>query len=240
MGIKETCRAVTLALLLIWASTAHAWGEYERVACLTDQQQLPVYQIAIDYTTQGRSLATAVVVAPGYALTASHAVDGDVKMISILTPQGPRAATLIASDPINDLALLSLETTGMEMLPFYTVAVRPGELVYTVGFAGDAGISYKGPVLVDSGGHLTIGAPVFPGMSGGAVVICNDGKPYLAGIIESFNYRITRRWIEETPRHTKIYERIVNDGTSNGPSGQLAFWFTEYAIEHNEKREKNQ
>ena len=230
-------RKILVAVLATFLLTG--WGEYERVSCLNDQERLPVYKILSD-DGSGMSNATAVIVAPGFALTAAHAVDGNLKSVSVLTPEGPRAASRVALDPVNDLALLKLDTIGLEALPFHTATLALGELIWTVGFAGDGGISYKGPVLGISGGHLRVGAPVFPGMSGGAVVVCKDDRPYLAGTISSFNYRITRRYTETAPGKSTVFERTVNDGTSNAPGGQLGFWFTEWAIEEEEKREKEQ
>lgn len=228
---------ITLALLATFLLTG--WGEYERVECIGDKERLPVYQLIIDFE-KGGGQASGVMVADGYVLTAAHAVDGDPLTISVITPEGPRAASRIASDPVNDLSLLAVETTGMSPLAFYREAPEPGQVIWTAGFAGDAGITYKGPILAVTGGHLKMGAPVFPGMSGGAVIACEDGVPYLAGINSSFNYRITRRYTEMTEEKIKVFERVVNDGTSNAAGGMMALWFTEYAIEMHKKREQEQ
>lgn len=226
----------TIASLLL---TGAGWGEYDRIDCLGDDEQLPVYRIHVQFASGGGH-ASAVVVGDGYALTAAHAVDGSPTAVSVITALGPRSASVIASDPINDLALLSVNTSGISPLAFYREQPQPNTQVWTAGFPGNNGTSFSGPVLEVKGGHLRIGAPVMSGMSGGAVVLCEEGIPYLAGIISSFNYRITRRYteIEEGKQH--VFERVVNDGTSNAPGGMMVVWFTEYAIELHKKREQEQ
>jgi hypothetical protein len=138
------------------------------------------------------------------------------------------------------MALLALNTDGLDVLPFSQRDLKPGETVWTVGYAGTAGSSYKGNILEVIGGHARISAPVFPGMSGGAVVSCEDGYPRMSGTITSFNYRVTRTWTTIVPGKESTFERVINDGTSNAPIGMMPVWFTEYAIEMYEDNKKRE
>jgi len=242
MGFFRKAAQLALSTLAIILLTGAGFGQYERIDCIGPDDQLPVYRLRVDFQ-EGAGHASVVIVAPGYALTASHAVNGHPTTISVLTPEGPRAASVVASDPINDLALLAVDTTGISPLAFFRDDLKPNRRVWLAGFPGDAGTSFSGPILGVLGGHLKIGAPVFPGMSGGAVIACEKGVPYLAGTIVSFNYRISRTWTEITPEQKQIFERVVNDGTSNAPGGMMLVWFTEFAIDMhkiNNKREQEQ
>ena len=235
MGIKEATQTIALSLLAVFLLTG--WGEFERIECLDDYERVPVYQLSVTSPT-GSGLASAVIVAPGYALTASHAVEDNPPSILVLTPSGPRKATRVASDPSNDLALLALDTTGLVPIEFYQGVIEVERVIWTAGFAGDAGITYKGLILVYQGGRLTVGAPGFPGMSGGAIITCEDGSPYLAGIISSFNYRTYINQVYMIPGGLTIYQQDINDGTTNGPGGLILPVFTEYAKELYEEKER--
>ena len=243
MGIirKTTRLAIsTLALILL---TGAGFGQYDRIECIGPDDQLPVFRLHSQYLT-GEGYATAIVIADGYAVTAAHAVSGQPIAVSVITPEGPRAASVLARDPVNDTALLSVETTGISPLAYYRADLEPNTTLWAAGYAGETGTTLSGPLLGVSGGHLKVGAPVFPGMSGGAYITCEGGIPRVAGLITSFNYRISRRWTEITPEKKEIFERIVNDGTGNGPSGQMLGWFSDFAIKmhesNNKKREQEQ
>ena len=214
------------------------WGSYERIGCLSDDEQLPIYRIRVESEKPG--WATAVIVAPGYALTAAHVVRGDLKSISVLTPKGPRAASRAVLDRRNDLALLSLDTTGLSTMPITDSALPVGTTLWTAGFRGEEGITFKGPLIQLKAGYIIVGAPVFPGMSGGPVVACEDGRAMVAGIIISFNSRTIRRWRSIDDTGTIIHEFVVNDGSTNAPGGGITYVFTQYAIELYESREKEQ
>ena len=211
------------------------WGDYERVECLSDQEQLPVYKVTVELEHREGS-ATVVIIAPGYALTAAHVVRSPVLSISVLTPKGPRAASVVSVDTLNDLALLTLDTRGLGYLPVYAGDLAPGRIIWTAGFPEEGGISFRGPLLRAEEGLLIVGALVFPGMSGGPVIVCEGGRPYMAGSISSFNYRLYRRW--PLPRGG-VHEEIVNTGTGNAVGGLLISVFIDYAIElYEEEREK--
>ena len=224
---------IVAALAMVFLT---GWGDYERVECLKDDEQLPVYQARVELE-HNKGWATVVIIAPGYALTAAHAVREPVLSISVLTSEGPRAALVASRDETNDIALLSLNTQGLGFLPVSPDNPKVGSTVWTVGFPEGDGISFKGPVLEDEKGLLVVGAPVFPGMSGGPIVACEGGEPIMVGSIQSFNYRIYRHW--ETPFGGN-HEEVINTGTSNATAGAIISVFTQYAIEHYESREKEQ
>jgi len=235
-AVRQAAKLAIPAFALIFLT---GFAQYDRIDCIGPQDQLPVYRIHMQFD-DGSGHASAVVVQDGYALTAYHAVSGQPAAVSLLTPEGPRAASVIAADPINDIALLAVDTSGISPLAFLRAELKPNRKVWVTGYAGEAGTSFSGPILAIIGGHLKIGAPVFPGMSGGAVITCDKGIPYVAGLVTSFNHRISRRWTQITPEQKQIFERVVNDGTSNGPSAIMLVWFIEYAVEMYESREQEQ
>ena len=130
-------------------------------------------------------------------------------------------------------------SVGLEMLSINHGPIKVGQRLWNIGYPSKNGpVSYGGPLLAIQGGNFVIGAPAFPGMSGGAVVGCWRGTPVLMGIIESFNMREieNNRTIEEGK---EIIERTtVNVGTSNAPHYMLLLMFTEVAIANLETREQ--
>ena len=137
----------------------------------------------------------------------------------------------MASDRVNDMALLKMDTTGLESLPLALGSIEIGQRMWMVGHPSREGpVSYGGPLLAIRGGHLTVGAPVFAGMSGGGIIGCQDGTPVLMGIIQTFNFREVSYERETKDNKTIVTRTIVNLGTGNGTSYTLLTWFTEFAI----------
>lgn len=257
--IGKAARASAIfALFAIAQVNAATLTDYSRVECLADGQQLPIYSIHSYYAYEEDDPATpedergfienefnssAVIIRPGYALTTQHSVSGSYDSIIVHTPLGDREAVVMAADPVNDMALLRLDTKGLENLPISREPVKIGQRLWNVGYpSSDKPVSYGGTLLAIPGGALKVAIPAFPGMSGGGIVGCSDGVPVLAGIIQSFNLRRQSYRRVITEEKTVIKETLVNLGTSNGPSNLLLFWFVEFAIamEEVEQQEREQ
>lgn len=246
MGLFRKAAKFTLSSIALVGLTGASLTDYSRVACLVDQQQLPVYRLVSSYAytednpetpkderkfIEHEYESSTVVFRPGYILTTAHSVKGRYDSIVVKTPLGDREAVRIASDPVNDMALLEMDTTGLQMLPISPGPLKIGQRLWNVGYPlGDGPVSYEGALLSIRGGSLVIGAPAFPGMSGGAAVTCRENRPVLAGIIKSFNLRVLSMKTETKDGRTLIYSREINTGTSNSTGFMQLLWFTEFAI----------
>lgn len=142
---------------------------------------------------EGRAAAsgTGFIVADGRALTNNHVVEGCAHM-SARNASGQRAtATVLATDPRRDLALLAVPPAFGPVLIFRdSPAVQRGETVITYGFPL-TGVLSSGPSLTtgdvsaltglrDNGLHFTITAPVQPGNSGGPLM---DAQGHVVGVV---------------------------------------------------------
>lgn len=246
MGSFRKAARLALSAIAAIGLTGATLTDYSRVECLAPQQQLPIYGLTSSYAFEEDDPATpedereyieheyhssSVVFRPGYVLTASHSVAGPYDSIVVHTPLGDREAVRIASDPVNDMALLQMDTTGLQMLPINRKGVKLGQQMWNVGYPTlERPVSFSGPLLGVRGGSLYLGIPAFTGMSGGGVVGCSNGEPVLMGIIESFNMRLVSIERENEEGKTIIRENSVNLGTSNAPNYMLLLWFTEFAI----------
>ncbi len=136
-----------------------------------------------------RTSGSGVVVAPGRVVTNHHVVDG----CSRLQVAGRGAATLRASDPRADLALIDWEGADAEVggtpVALRDEAAQVGEPVTVVGYplAGLlSGINVTTGIVSSAGGPrgdrrlLQITAPIQPGNSGGPLL---DGAGRLLGVV---------------------------------------------------------
>ena len=134
----------------------------------------------------GEATGTGVVLtADGEILTNSHVVEGATTVkVRFAGETEPREATILASDPGNDLALLKIDATGLKPALFAQVgSVRVGDAVVAIGYALDldggpsvtSGIvsALKRTIITDSGalnGLIQTDAPISSGNSGGPLV----------------------------------------------------------------------
>jgi S1-C subfamily serine protease len=139
------------------------------------------------------STGTGFVVAERRVMTNHHVVDGCVEMRA-RTPGGQEIrATVIASDPQRDLAVLRTDAEAGPALAFRRVpAIRRGEGVVTYGFPL-TGLLSSGPTLTtgeisamagirDNTQQFQISAPVQPGNSGGPLL---DMMGNVVGVVVS-------------------------------------------------------
>ncbi len=131
-----------------------------------------------------------IVSSSGHVLTAAHVV-ANASMISVITAQGTKSATVVRIDAPNDLAVLKLDDGTYPVLPVASSRrVRLGQAVATIGFPniGIQGFSPKltrGEIsslngLGDDPRGWQISVPVQPGNSGGPLL---DENGHLIGVV---------------------------------------------------------
>ncbi len=121
----------------------------------------------------------------GFVLTNHHVVE-DCPTIRLQTARGSKNATVIASDKINDLAVVRADLGEMKPLPFREGrGIRPAETVLLVGFPYSGMLATSPNVstgavsalagLQDDTRFLQISAPIQPGNSGGPLLDTSGG-----------------------------------------------------------------
>lgn len=131
----------------------------------------------------------------GYIVTNNHVVDGASKVEVILNNNKTYPATVVGTDPATDVAILKIDATGLQVVPFGdSDKLRLGQWVIAIGSPYDlrstitAGIvSAKGRQMQHGPGEsqfkiesfIQTDAAVNPGNSGGALV---NQKGELVGV----------------------------------------------------------
>jgi S1-C subfamily serine protease len=139
-----------------------------------------------DASGQGEASGTGVVLtSDGEILTNAHVVEGATKVsVRFAGETEPRTATVLASDPGNDLALLKIEATNLKPATFAQPGtIRIGDQVIAIGYALalDGGPSVtsgiisalKRTIITESGalnGLIQTDAAISSGNSGGPLV----------------------------------------------------------------------
>ena len=134
---------------------------------------------------EGQSSGTGFLVAPGLLITNQHVV-ADCQRIDVVSPDGRRAARVVDSDDLIDLALLRVSGLSGPIAPIRRPgSVRLGEPAYAFGFPltgllSEGGNFTTGVVsglrgMRDAANQIQISTPVQPGNSGGAVVDSSGG-----------------------------------------------------------------
>lgn len=144
------------------------------------------------------SAGSGVVVAPGLVLTAAHVVAG-MDRIDVVVQRRTRGAQLISRDTSIDLALLAVDTSGLEPLQWRRSALDETTPVWAVGYAfGKRLKTGKGKFRTVANRLIYTSAPVNFGQSGGGLLSCENGQHVLTGIIRAFgatkkNGKLVRR-----------------------------------------------
>ena len=144
---------------------------------------------------EGESVGTGVIInSNGELLTNAHVVEGaKTVQVRLMNETEPRRGTVLASDPMNDLALVKIQATGLTAAVFAdSTKVRLGDPVVAIGYALnlDGGPSVTSGIVsalartitTDSGaldGLIQTDAAISSGNSGGPLV--ND-KAQVIGI----------------------------------------------------------
>lgn len=125
-----------------------------------------------------------VISSDGYIVTNNHVVDGATKIEVTFNDKHKRTATIIGNDPSTDLALIKVDTKGLEYLTFAdSDKVRVGEWVLAVGnpfnltstvTAGIVSAKARNINILGDGStiesFIQTDAAINPGNSGGALV----------------------------------------------------------------------
>jgi serine protease Do len=155
-------------------------------------------------TTQSEDIAYGsgfIFSADGYILT-NHHVIADADTLTVVMNDGTEyPATVIGSDSYNDIAVLKIEATGLNVMPIGdSDSVKVGEMAIAIGnplgedLSGSVTVGYISAVnrLVQSNTYLQTDAAINPGNSGGPllnasgqVIGVNALKSTLAGYDES-------------------------------------------------------
>ena len=159
------------------------------VAAVTERLRPSVVAVSSDITDKtggGEGVGTGVVLtADGQILTNAHVVEGATEVrVRLAGERDPRPAKVLARDTGNDLALLSVDVTGLVPATFADPGnVRVGDEVIAIGFAldldGEASVTLgiisalDRTVLTEAGaldGMIQTDAAISSGNSGGALV----------------------------------------------------------------------
>ena len=138
------------------------------------------------------STGTAFSVAPQLLITNHHVISG-CRAVSVITPEGRRAASVVSAEASIDLALLRVFGMRGAVANLRTPrSVALGETVSVFGFPLTGTLSSSGNFtgglvsslqgLRNAAGEIQITAPVQPGNSGGPVM---DASGLVVGVVQS-------------------------------------------------------
>lgn len=138
------------------------------------------------------SSGTAFAVAPGFLITNQHVI-AECSSVDVISPDGRRTASIVATDAQIDLALLRVSgIKGATARLRSPRNIRLGESVMVFGFPLAGSLSSSGNFtsglvsalrgLNDTAGELQITAPVQPGNSGGPLM---DASGLVIGVVQA-------------------------------------------------------
>ncbi|NVK31424.1 MAG: trypsin-like peptidase domain-containing protein [Gammaproteobacteria bacterium] len=143
------------------------------------------------------NVASGVVVAKGYLLTAAHVVV-DAHKIEIEVPGRRVKAYVTMFDEVSDLALLSADTSGLKPLPLGFDVPEHDSPVWAVGYPlGGHQVATFGFFEGMFDGGLRTTADVQSGQSGGALVNCRNGRLEVVGVIRGYGAYQTASGVEK-------------------------------------------
>ena len=132
------------------------------------------------------SYASGVVINQNRVLTAAHALSPAHRVYVRIGGQY-RQARIMLLDRREDLAMLSVDTTGIVPLP--VAAADPGtdEPVWAVGYPrAKAKETTPGKLTKNAAGSLHASASIDLGQSGGGLLLCNNGSYILGGMLRGY------------------------------------------------------
>ena len=154
--------------------------------------------------------ASGVVIGEGAVVTAAHILSPGVSVRVAADWGRPRPASVVAVDEHADLALLTVDTSGIPTIDLGTSALREGETVWAAGYPRNAEMHIiTGSYLAPYGDRLEIDAWVDSGQSGGALFHCHRGRHRLAGIVHGYIARVSDGRQVNTGRSVSISHASV-------------------------------
>ncbi len=234
--------------------TADVRASYERhldSALLLHREEdirMPINSNALDNAQKGeRVQGTCFLISPGYLVTNFHCVDG-AKEITVKGIDGDfttkYGASVVATDPSNDLALLRIGNKNLKFLPLPaaigSTGIAQGQKVYALGFPaakimGEEVKITEGIISSKSGagGDISkyqISAAVNHGNSGGPLI---DEQGNLVGVIyakstiaESAGYAIKGSYLEAFLKNIDGFEypNLSNTMKDTSFTDKVALW----------------
>ncbi len=132
------------------------------------------------------SHASGVVFAPGKVLTAAHAVQGAGRFF-VRIGEDFRLATLLFVDHATDLAVLSVDTPGIEPIALADHDPSDRQPVWAAGYPrAQAMATSVGVFQKHRDGALHTSAPIDSGQSGGGLLACSRGTYRLVGLLRGY------------------------------------------------------
>ncbi|MGF1547971.1 MAG: trypsin-like peptidase domain-containing protein [Thiotrichales bacterium] len=171
-------RSVLLLVMVSWATGALAMD-----VCETPRTDVlgSVVRVVGDGVE-----GSAVVVADGRVITAAHVID-DVADIQINFDGIHRPARVLSIFPDRDVALLAVDTRYARPIALLDRLPYIDETVWAVGYPlGGNQIASSGRFKEEVRGDLHSSASVNHGQSGGALLVCENGRYAVAGMITAF------------------------------------------------------
>ena len=134
------------------------------------------------------SRASGVVFAPGRVLTAAHALQGADRFFVQVDPEDDfRKARLVSVDHAADLAVLAVETAGIEPIALAAADPTDRQPVWASGYPrAEAMVTSVGVFQKHREGALHTSAPIDSGQSGGGLLACSRGTYRLAGLLRGY------------------------------------------------------
>jgi len=147
--------------------------------------------------TDRGSHASGIVFATDRVLTAAHAI-ADGGRFFVRVGEGYRMADLLLLDRTTDVAVLGVDTLGIEPLPISEHAPLERQPVWAVGFPREAGrTTTSGVFQRNREGALHTSAPIDSGQSGGGLLACEHGVFSVLGMLRGFGaYRSGERYVK--------------------------------------------
>jgi hypothetical protein len=198
-------------------TTVASWAQQTTDASSLYEKLSPSVWTVVVSGGAGRSLGSAVVVAPGRLVTNCHVLSGG-RTIEITHSNVSYGARLLAPDAARDLCLLSVENfhaPAVEIAP--SASIKIGQRVYTIGSPlgqqntlGDGLVS---GFASDSDGvphWIQFSAPISHGSSGGGLF---DVQGKLVGLTTSLvdpskaeylNRAVPAEWIRDVPARAEL------------------------------------
>ncbi|MDR7523631.1 MAG: trypsin-like peptidase domain-containing protein [Armatimonadota bacterium] len=128
-------------------------------------------------TPGGVSIGSAFAAADRLALTAHHVIRDARRVIVRFPDYPPVDARVVATDSVNDLAVLAIPALPVRPLPLGDVAqVREGQRIVVIGYPRPEILGVQTPTVTEGivsavrGGLLQIQAAISPGNSGGPIL----------------------------------------------------------------------
>ena len=185
-GTRTVTKTVQVAGPTSGTSPAPAGETFERIPLIVQRVAPSIVTIFVQ-TAQGQAEGSGVIWEPGGRIVTNNHVVAGATQLQVVFASGARVAAHVkATDPLYDLAVVTVDRTGLPSATFATRLPQVGQLAIAIGSPlGFANTVTSGIVSalhrsIPSGGQapglvdlVQTDAPISPGNSGGALVNAN-------------------------------------------------------------------